>query len=473
MKKEDFSEYLGNCKKLTHVFFKEIGDKMIKKIIFTSILFIIISTVMTTYYWYNKQYEPSIFQLWLHFLILPILFTIFLFILPKTIKKIKQHNTEKMKMDEVKAIETKEPEQTLNRIQMNIYSSHILTAMGNNADIFNYYEDSPDAKLDLFFQKDGHAPISAYRINNNERFEMDVDQRLERIKLLIDDQIYKNKSKLDCITKHIRKSQHFYDENPTYQYKIHPNWIDPNRMVSDENEQDIEEIKRLDALNIDLIFSKSMKVEWTEGEQQNFISKFCENSGIDLNKINFNFHFWNLQNSYANWMGLLENISKKNNEISYIIIVDSEIDLKLVENLRSNNMKYIPAEFVASCIVGATNIQVEGLDILKKLSMISDEISLNECLDKLKLDQLEQYKKEKPFVAIVDEISTHKNRDDIAQYFAQTAISTQHYFYSAQMLGSTQSLLHIHGFMLGLHFPEVEMSMVVSTEQSEFKVFIT
>ncbi len=97
-------------------------------------------------------------------------------------------------------------------------------------------------------------------------------------------------------------------------------------------------------------------------------------------------------------MNLLENISKKNNEISYIIIVDSEIDLKLVKNLRSDNMKYIPAEFVAS------------------------------LLDKFKLDQLEQYKKERPFVAIVDEISTHKNRDDIAQYFAQTAISTQHYF---------------------------------------------
>lgn len=462
---------------------------MIKLIMGTFSSIFLIFSIAIIYYWRDVQYDPSSMDLFLYFIVLPLVLSLTL-LAPYLIyqayhayKKRKQRREIALLQQSNKEIsETNEKVEDVKWLNLNIFSSSAFSAFGKNESIIDALKNFKSPELDQHLTNSYDLPLLSYRItdldNVLEQQEDDSDikekqGRLQRIQALIQHQLEQQSEILSQVAEHLKQSAFFYDSELAYQYRMHPAWIDPDDQASEEDDQEIKikQVPRLNRLNIHILLSDNVLNVWDENSSNEMLVNFVESLGIISQQIHIEHHFINKQNSYKNWLNLLGQISIQLHEISLVISVDSEIDQELLDEKMWRSNDYLAAEFASSWCVAAHDVKINQLEAIQILKIALNVHDLANCVNETMSNYTEQIQQEQPFVLVLDDATDSKVIKKTNQIFAPTLIETHHFLYIKQSFGHTLSLAKIFGFMLGMHLPEELAAMIYSTDQASTHAF--
>ncbi|NNG77654.1 hypothetical protein HLH10_15605 [Acinetobacter sp. ANC 4277] len=462
---------------------------MIKFILgtFTSIFLIV--SIGIIYYWRDVQYDPSSMELLSYFIILPLVLSLTL-LTPYLIyqayhayKKRKQRRETALLQQSNKEIsETNEKIEDVKWLNLNIFSSSAFSAFGENESIIDALKNFKSPELDQHLTNGYGLPVLSYRIKDLDNIleqqddDSDIKEkqgRLQRIQALIQHQLEQQSEILAQVAEHLKQSAFFYDSELAYQYRMHPAWINPDDQASEEDDQEIqiEQVPRLNRLNIHILLSDNVLNVWDENSSNEMLVNFVESLGIISQQIHIEHHFMNQQSSYKNWLNLLDHISTQSHEISLVINVDSEIDQELLDEKMWRSNDYLAAEFASSWCVAAHDMKINQLEAIQILKIALNVHDLANCLNATMSNYTEQIQQEQPFVLVLDDATDIKVIKKTNQIFAPTLIETHHFLYIKQSFGHTLSLAKIFGFMLGMHLPEELAVMIYSTDQASTHAF--
>ncbi|TCB58545.1 hypothetical protein [Acinetobacter terrae] len=462
---------------------------MIKLILGTfSSIFLIVS-IAIIYYWRDVQYDPSSMDLLSYFIVLPLVLSLIL-LSPYLIyqaynayKKRKQRREIALLQQSNKEIpETNEKVEDIKWLNLNIFSSSVFSAFGENESIINALKNFKSPELDQHLTNGYGLPVLSYRIKDLDNIleqqddDSDIKEkqgRLQRIQALIQHQLEQQSEILSQVAEHLKQSAFFYDSELAYQYRMHLAWIDPDDQASEEDDQEIqiEQVPRLNRLNIHILLSDNVLNVWDEHFSQEMLLNFMQSLGIISQQIHIEHHFMNQQSSYKNWLNLLDHISTQSHEISLVINVDSEIDQELLDEKMWRSNDYLAAEFASSWCVGAHDVKINQLEAIQILKIALNVHDLANCVNETMPNYTEQIQQEQPFVLVLDDATDSKVIKKTNQIFAPTLIETHHFLYIKQSFGHTLSLAKIFGFMLGMHLPEELAAMIYSTNQASTHAF--
>lgn len=463
---------------------------MIKPILGTfSSIFLIVS-IAIIYYWRDVQYDPSSMDLLSYFIVLPLVFSLIL-LSPYLIyqayhayKKRKQQREIVLleQQSNKKISETNEKVEDVKWLNLNIFSSSTFSAFGENESIIDALKNFKSPELDQHLTNGYGLPVLSYRIKDldnvleQQNDDDDIEEkqgRLQRIQALIQHQLEQQSEILAQVAEHLKQSAFFYDSELAYQYRMHPAWINPDDQASEEDDQDVqvEQVPRLNRLNIHILLSDNVLNVWDEHFSQEMLLNFIQSLGIISQQIHIEHHFMNQQSSYKNWLNLLGQISIQSHEISLVINVDSEIDQELLDEKMWRSNDYLAAEFASSWCVAAQNVKINQLEAIQILKIALNVHDLANCLNETMSNYTEQIQQEQPFVLVLDDATDSKVIKKTNQIFAPTLIETHHFLYIKQSFGHTRSLAKIFGFMLGMHLPEELAAMIYSTDQASNHAF--
>lgn len=111
-------------------------------------------------------------------------------------------------------------------------------------------------------------------------------------------------------------------------------------------------------------------------------------------------------------------------------------------------------------------MKISNLDAIKVLKVAGNVDDLLTCLNQVMPDHADQTEQEQPFVLVLDDATDIKSIKKNNQRFVPALIEPHHFLYTKPILGHTQQLAKIFGFMLGMHLPEEMTSMIYSTDQA-------
>ncbi|NNH00203.1 hypothetical protein [Acinetobacter sp. ANC 5414] len=455
---------------------------MIKVILgtFTSIFLMV--SIAIIYYWRDVQYAPSSMDLLSYFIVLPLVLSLIL-LSPYLIyqachaykKRKQQRETALLEQANKEIPETNEKVEDIKWLNLNIFSSTVFSAFGENESIINALKNFKSPELDQYLTNGYGLPMLSYRITDLDNLleqqddDDDIEEkqgRLQRIKALIQHQLEQKSDILSQVAEHLKQSAFFYDSELAYQYRMHPAWIDPDGQAQHEQEVQIEQVPRLNRLNIHILLSDNLLNVWDENSSNEMLLNFMQSLGIISQQIHIEYHFINQQSSYKNWLDLLGQISTQLHEVSLVINVDSEIDQELLDEKMGLSNDYLAAEFASSWCVAAQNVEINYVEAIKTLKVALNVHDLVNCLNETMPNYTEQIQQQQPFVLVLDDATDIKVIKKNNQIFAQTLIEIHHFLYIKKNFGHTQPLEKIFGFMLGMHLPEELTAMIYSTDQA-------
>lgn len=452
-------------------------------------IFLLFSMVII-YYWRDVQYEPSALDLLSYFFILPVIFSIIL-LAPYFIYKAYQAYRRDKKQQHQTLLE-----QPLNKVQtgkgqevkeiqwfnLNIFSSSACHAWGENETIIDGLKNFKSPELDDRLENNYGLAVLSYRIQkldyivelqDDDSNEKDEAARLVRIKVLIQQQLEQQTETLMQVAEHLKHSALFYDHELAYQYRMHPEWNNTDTPNNDGDQEIlIEQVPRLNRLNIHILLSDNVLEVWDEYLSQEMLLDFMQSLGMISQQIHLQHHYLAQQNAYADWLKLLDQISQQNDEFSLIINVDSEIDQTFLDEKMWLMDDYLSAEFASSWCVAAKGVKINNLEAIKVLKVAGNVDDLLTCLNQIMPNHADQTEQEQPFVLILDDATDIKNIKKNNQRFVPALIEPHHFLYTKPILGHTQQLAKIFGFMLGMHLPEEMTSMIYSTDQALTHAFL-
>ncbi|WP_445659873.1 hypothetical protein [Acinetobacter sp. F16] len=463
---------------------------MIKLVLATfSSIFLVVS-IAIIYYWRDVQYDPSSMNLLSYFIVLPLVLSLIL-LAPYLIYKA-YHAYKKRKQQQKIALlepqsnkktsEINEQVEDVEWLNLNIFSSSVFNAFGENKSIINALKNFKSPELDRHLTNAYGLPVLSYRITaldnvlEQQNDDDDIEEkqgRLQRIQTLIQHQLEQQSEILLQVAQHLKQSAFFYDSELAYQYRMHPAWIDPDYQAQHEDDQDVqvEQVPRLNRLNIHILLADNLLHVWDENSNNEMLLNFVESLGIIPQQIYIEHHFINSQSSYKDWLNLLGQISTQLHEVSLVINVDSEIDQELLEEKMWLSDHYLAAEFASSWCVAARDVKIDHAEAIKSLKIAFNVHDLATCLNQAVPRHTKYTQQEQPFVLVLDDATDITVIKKINQIFTPALIENHHFVYIKQMFGNTQSLAKIFGFMLGMHMPEAGMAMIYSTDQVSTHAF--
>ncbi|NNH25740.1 hypothetical protein [Acinetobacter terrestris] len=457
---------------------------MIKLVLATfSSIFLVVS-IAIIYYWRDVQYDPSSMNLLSYFIVLPLVLSLIL-LTPYLIYKAynaykKRKQQQKITLLEPqsnkKTSEINEQVEDIEWLNLNIFSSSVFNAFGENESIIDALKNFKSPELDQHLTNAYGLPVLSYRIaaldnvleQQNDDDDIEEKQgRLQRIQALIQHQLEQQSKILLQAAKHLKQSAFFYDSELAYRYRMHPAWIDPDYQAQHEDDQDVqvEQVPRLNRLNIHILLVDNLLDIWDENSSNEVLLNFVESLGIISQQIHIEHHFINQQSSYKNWLNLLGQISTQLHEVSLVINVDSEIDQELLDEKMWLSDHYLAAEFASSWCVAARDVKIDHAEAIKSLKIALNVHDLATCLNQAVPRHTKYTQQEQPFVLVLDGATDITVIKKINQIFTPALIENHHFVYIKQMFGNTQSLAKIFGFMLGMHLPEELAAMIYSTDQ--------
>ena len=455
-----------------------------------SSIFLLLSMVII-YYWRDIQYDPSALDLVSYFFILPVLLSLILlapyFIYQAYrayIRRQEQQNRTLLEQQQLnKAQADKESKiEEIKWLNLNVFSSFACHAFGENETIIDGLKNFKTPELDYNLANSYGLPVLSYRIHpldhivelqEDEQNSGDQKGRLARIKALIQQQLEQQTEILWQVAEHLKQSALFYDSELAYQYRMHPAWSNPHAPAIEKDDQDIsiEHVSRLNRLNVHLLLSDNLLQVGDEHLTQEIVLHFIQSLGVLSQQIHLQPHYIAQQNAYTYWLKLLEKISTQSDEVSLLINVDSEIDQTLLDEKMWQMDNYLAAEFSSSWCVAAADVKIHNIEAIKVLKVANDGDDLSICLNQVVSHHADQIQQEQPFVLVLDDATDIKSIKKNSQRFAPTLIETHHLLYTKPMLGHTQHLAKIFGFMLGMHLPEEMTAMIYSSDQASTYAF--
>lgn len=449
--------------------------------VFTTV-FVLVSTIVVLY-WRDINYDPSGQDFLIFFALVPFAISLVL-LMPFFIKKWYQEQQEKKNnpdlVDEKEQEEILAPEQ-IEWIKLNVFSTSALSALGEGAEIWEGLKSFKSPELDSKLQNGYGLPILSYRIADiddllpeSEDEDFVLNKRQQRIETLIQQQLEQNTETLWSIAEHIKKSALFYEGQLVHEYRMHPAWIDPNANVEDEDLTDsrVEQVPRLNRLNIHFILSDELLHTWDESSTQEKLQEYLGQLGFIPQKFHVEHHYWGKETAYKNWLDLLEQIEKTQDSVSLIFATDSEIDQNTIDEKTWVSEHYIPSEFASSCCIAPTTVVINGLEPQKIIKIALNESQLFNTLEQLNNDKLDQYEQEQPFVIQLDDITDLKVVKRLEKNFGQTPIEQHHYLYLKQSVGQTEQIAKVFGFMVAMQGSEELMAMVYCCDQPRTQTLI-
>jgi len=452
-----------------------------------SSIFLIVS-ITIIYYWRDIQYDPSSLDLLSYFIVLPLVLSLIL-LAPYLIYQA-YHAYKLRKQQQAIALleqqsnkeipEANEKVEDVKWLNLHIFSSSAFSAFGENEAIIDEMKNFKSPELDHSLTHGDGLPVLSYRITaldnvleqQNDEEEMEEKQeRLQRILALIQHPLEQQSEILLQVGEHLKQSAFFYDSELAYQYHMHPAWNNLDFSVSDptSNEEkwelQVEQIPRLNRLNIHILLSDSLLHVWDEHFSERMLLNFMQSLGIISQHIHIQHHFINQQSSYENWLHLLDQISTQSHEVSLVINVDSEIDQELLDEKIWLSNDYLAAEFASSWCVAAQDLNINHAEAIKSLKIALNVHDLAACLDQAVPHHTKYTQQEQPFVLVLDNATDIKVIKQTNQIFVPTLIETYHLLYTQQNFGHTQPLAKIFGFMLGVHMPKDLIAMIHSIDQ--------
>ena len=459
---------------------------MIKIILATlfSVLLLVIAGVV--FYWRDIKYNPSGQDFLIFFGLIPFSITL-LILTPMFIKKFYKLRQEKIAQKKAEAEQSSEEqintkEQMIDQIewvQLKVFSATSLSALGENGAHIELLQDVVSPKLDQ--QLINHYDLStlSFRIEeiddavgeNNELLLL--SKRQGRIMALIQRQLAKNEAVLSQIATHLKNSALFYDAKLAHEYRMHPAWIDPNsEYKEEESERVIETVPRLNRLNIHIILPENLLHVWDENFVSKYVNDFLTGLGIISQQFDTQYHYWGETTAYNNWIKLLKQFQYLDSEVSFFIVVDSEIDQETLKDHSWGLDKYIPSEYVSTCCMTSAHVELQNLVAIKDIRIALNSDQASKTLKELNLEKASQFEQDAPFVLILDDPTEFKLPKKLSLNFAESMIEEHHYLYSKNSLGHTQSLSKIFGFMLSLHFKDELYGYVYSAEHRQTQVVV-
>lgn len=456
---------------------------MMKKIIAIFITCFLLVGLIVIYFWRDTQYQPESGDLIHYFLILPLIITSVL-ILPWLIYQVYQKYKDKKQQalaaeqsQNIEATEQKEVQKST-WLELNIYAAGAYSALGENDSTLEGIKTLAGPLLDSNLSDAHGSPVLSYRIEALDQLLSEdtsadmqfVSMRQQRITLLVHHQIQQHNEILSTISDHLQRSSLFYESQNLHEYRMHPAWIDPT-VSSDEGTElkQIEQVYRLEQLNLHMILSEDVIHTWNDQSSNDGIQAIFYDLGIIPQKFHIEYHFVSRSSVDQYVVELFDRIQKQPHEISLIIAADSELDQEIIDEKMWGKKAYTPAEYVSSCCVAPAVVEIEQLQPLKTLKLVSNQNNLKQIFDELDIHDLPQYEDEAPFVLVIEDGSDVKVVKKLTQFFAESPIEPHHYLYCQPMAGHTQNVAKVFGLMLGAQLPDPQVAFVYS---QNFKAFI-
>lgn len=435
-------------------------------------VFVLVSTVVVLY-WKDSQYDPSGSDFLIFFGLIPVAISLVI-LMPFMLKKwIKDHQEKKkealLQQAEKQDVVEEIPVHQIEWVNLNVFSSSTLNALGENEAIWDAVLAHKSPELDSKLQNAYGLPILSYRIQEidevleqQDEEELYSNRRQQRIEALIQQQLEQNVETLFAIASHLKQSALFYEGQLAHEYRMHPAWIDPNANVEDEPESPraIEQVSRLSLLNIHIILAEDVLHIWDEASTQNLLNEFLNELGIIPQKFHVELHYWGKETAYKEWINLLQQIQNEEDKVSFIVVADSEIDQDTIDEKTWVSDSYLPAEFVGSCCIAKPTVMVNELAPQKVIKIALNETKLFNTLESLEYQALPQFEQEQPFVVQLDDITDIKVIKRLEKNFAQTPIEQHHYLYMKPSVGQTEHIAKIFGFMVAMQAPQDLLAMV-------------
>ena len=466
---------------------------MIKLLIGTfSSSFIFISMAII-YYWRDIQYDPSSIDLIAYFILLPAVFSLIL-LSPYLIYRASQYQKKRKETQQQARLQQQKSDQlereknnvktdAIQWLSLNVFSSFAVSALGENETILEQMKKFRSPELDTNLTNAYGLPVLSYRITaldndlQQSQYNDDIDldhARIQRIKALIQQQLEQQTEILGQLAEHLKKSALFYDVELAYQYRIHPAWVISDDQKGDQYEHfepKIEQVSRLNCLNIHVLLADNLLPIWDEPSSREVLLQFMQSLGILSQQIQIKHHFIAQQSSYQDWLKLLERIATQPHEVSLVINVDSEIDQAWLDEQMWLTEHYLAAEFASSWCIAAQNVQMNHIEVMKTLKVALNADDLSSFFHQMTPSHVEQTEQADPFILLLDDATDIKVIKKTTQVFAQTSVDTHHFLYPKQSFGDTQSLAKIFSFMLGVHLSEELTAMVYSADQASTYAF--
>lgn len=455
---------------------------MIKVILMVIMAVFFSVALLVTWYWRDAAYAPDSLDLIRYFILLPLGLSFVLlspYLLMKWYKQRMDNKAKEHVTESTATLPSEATEYKTEWLHLQVFSADAQSVLGKNENLLDALILLRGPMLDSTLVDGVGNPILSYRMTDLDTGS-DIDSSehaalQQRIYLLLQQQLEQHVETLYCVAQQLKKSACFYETASAYQYRVHPAWVDPQAVddLAEEQQAVVAPLARLDVLNIHLLLSEHLLHRWDEVESTDQIQVYLQTLGIFAEQIQFHYHYLSKQHSYQDWMEQLKQIEQQHQQISLVILADSEIDQACIDEKIAITPNYIPAEFASSCCISSLEVKVENLEPIKSVQIVLHEDRLVSSLERLKITELEQYASDQAFVLILDHPANIKTVKTLAQHFAQTPIEPQHYIYSAPSLGHTDNLSNPFGFMLALQIKEPNYSMVYTVEQPKTQVFIT
>lgn len=459
------------------------------KIILTT-LFGVLLLVITgiVFYWRDIKHDPSGQDFLIFFGLIPLSIT-FLILMPMLIKTFYEHHQEKKKQKNAEAEQSlktqvdaeKQVDGQIDWVQLQVFSVTSLSGLAEDEAHIDLLQNPISPELDQQLFNHFNLPTTSFRIaeiddavNNNVELAV-FSPRRKRIVALIQQQLERNTDVLSQIAAHLKNSALFYDVKLAHEYRMHPAWIDPNSEHKDEDVEQqvvVEAVPRLNRLNIHILLAENLLHFWDEASTTAMVNEFLTGLGIIPQHLDTQYHYLEAKTAYQDWIQRLKQIQYLDSEVSFFIVVDSEIDPETIADAAWGFEKYIPSEYASSCCITHANVELQNLAARKYIRIALNSDQAVKTLKGLNLEKAPQFAQDEPFVLILDDPTETQLAKKLKLNFAESMIEEQHYLYSVSCIGQTQSLSKIFGFMLGLHFKDELYGYVYSAEHQQTQVIV-
>ncbi|WP_445114524.1 hypothetical protein [Acinetobacter sp. WZC-1] len=445
-------------------------------------VFVIVSAVVI-FYWRDIQFEPGPQQLVLYFGLIPLGISLLLLspVLMFRWYKYRQEKKQKQQLEAQNA-EAETPEETQSGeppewVQLYVLSVSTVSSFGEGPAHLQALEHSPAAALDSQLVNEQNVQVVSYRIADlddlAEAVEQGMNSRHKRIMALIQTQLEQHDTSLATIAAQLKQSALFYDGPLAQVYRMHPAWVDPEAETEAEQEAEpvAEPVARLTQLNIHIILAENLLQVWDEPFCSDQIQDHLTPLNIIHEQLQLQYHYWHKEAAYGEWLSLLKQIQHQSEQVSLMIVADSELDQGFMNQQSGMSVNHIPAEFAGACFLTGPAVQVGDLNAVRDVRIVLNEKEISDSLEALKINELTQYEDENPFVLILDDPSGIRMFRKLQQNFLTSPIEPHHYLYSQSGLGYTRHLSDLLGFMLGLQ-SDAEVAMIYSTKHAQTQVFV-
>ncbi len=457
---------------------------MIKTIVATILALILLTSALVIYYWRDVQYDPTAMEMLQFFILLPV-FSGLLLLSPWLIyTSLKAYQT--AKAEKLEAAENQEKQlQQQSELEKNkdkpveertlkIYSSAAIHSFGENHEIIDAMQAFKSPELDETLVNHYGLPILSYRIRHLDELLAEVEEddtlhsmRLQRINLLIQQQMEQHAESLYHIATHLRKSAMFYDAETAYEYRMHPGWINEQFDEENEIENPFEQVARLNKLNLHILLPATLIHIWPDHAQQTLIEQLEQQYEIVQRQIHVEFHYVDHHNAYALWLNLLNDIQQQHEQVSLVIAVQSEIDQEWLEQQLWQSEQYLPGEYAASICLSAPQLNIEDLMEIKSIKTLKHVKNISEYLQQQCPNFAEQLQQEAAFVLLLDDPLQINTSKKIQQYLGTAGIELHHGLYCHSYLGSTVEMKALFGIFLCMQMNDDVITLAYTVQHPQ------